>query len=70
VPDTTAEQATQECRDCHRNFPYDPEADYCPQCVEANMGEPQAGTPPVIRALARMLRELEETEPARDGEEG
>lgn len=29
-----AQQPTeQECRVCHRPFPYDPDADICPSCV-------------------------------------
>ena len=31
---TTSE--TQDCRDCGKSFPYDPDADRCPECIAAN----------------------------------
>jgi predicted Zn-ribbon and HTH transcriptional regulator len=30
---------TQECRDCGQLFPYNPDADRCPQCVAEMLGE-------------------------------
>lgn len=33
------DDAEQECRDCGKAFPYDENADYCPACVAAALGE-------------------------------
>jgi hypothetical protein len=29
----------QQCRDCSKSFPYDPDADRCPACVTAALGD-------------------------------
>ena len=34
VKAASAAAGMQECRDCGQEFPYAPDADYCPSCVE------------------------------------
>lgn len=45
----------QRCRDCHREFPHDEEADYCPSCIYSNTGDLAAADAVVLAQPRRYL---------------
>jgi Zn finger protein HypA/HybF involved in hydrogenase expression len=47
---------TQKCRDCAGEFPYHPDADYCPDCVAEMHGPEAAAEHPAPRCARRPTR--------------